>query len=251
MLATAKIPHWAITSLAIVAALGVVLLRVRVRRRTARHTPAARRARRRPAGARDGARGARRDARPAAARLAIFFQCLGWICQLLAVYTAMRAFDIHEPLPAAALVLVLMNIATIFPLWPGNVGLAAGGGRDAARPYGVAVRERLRVRVGLQAIEMSVGVGVGLVFLAREGISFAMLRRMPEATTPRPRRRGGRAERDSEERAVRALACPASLKGVLTAHEAAAALGEGLRAAGVGGRRAAGRRRRRGDDATS
>ncbi len=33
------------------------------------------------------------------------FQCLGWLCQLLAVYTAMRAFDIHEPLPAAGLVL--------------------------------------------------------------------------------------------------------------------------------------------------
>ena len=34
----------------------------------------------------------------------------------------MRAFDIHEPLPAAALVLVLMNVATIFPLWPGTSG---------------------------------------------------------------------------------------------------------------------------------
>ena len=45
------------------------------------------------------------------------------MCQLFAVWTAMRAFDIHEPLPAAALVLLLMNVATIVPLWPGNVGL--------------------------------------------------------------------------------------------------------------------------------
>jgi hypothetical protein len=29
-------------------------------------------------------------------------------------------------------------------------------------------------------IEMSVGVGVGLIFLAREGLSFASLRDMPE-----------------------------------------------------------------------
>jgi hypothetical protein len=29
-------------------------------------------------------------------------------------------------------------------------------------------------------IEMSVGVGVGLIFLAREGLSFAVLRRMEE-----------------------------------------------------------------------
>ena len=28
---------------------------------------------------------------------------------------------------------------------------------------------------------MSVGVGVGLIFLAREGLSFAMLKRMPGA----------------------------------------------------------------------
>jgi hypothetical protein len=33
----------------------------------------------------------------------------------------------------------------------------------------------------LQAIEASVGVGVGTIFLAREGISFAMLRVMPGA----------------------------------------------------------------------
>ena len=35
----------------------------------------------------------------------------------------MEAFDIHLPLAAAGLVLVLINVATIFPLWPGNVGL--------------------------------------------------------------------------------------------------------------------------------
>ena len=67
--------------------------------------------------------------------------------------------------------------------------------------------------IGLQAIEMSVGVGVGLVFLAREGLSFAMLRRMSEDEE------AGRGA-DSLEASARvpsALACPASLKGVLGA----------------------------------
>ena len=74
---------------------------------------------------------------------------------------------------------------------------------------------------------MSVGVGVGLLFLAREGLSFAMLRGMPDASE--------RAARTSDERCrggeqrpggppVRALACPASLKGVLSASAAAEAL---------------------------
>jgi hypothetical protein len=45
----------------------------------------------------------------------------------------------------------------------------------------VATGKALAFGFGLQAIEASVGVGVGLMFLAREGLSFAMLRRMPGA----------------------------------------------------------------------
>ena len=95
----------------------------------------------------------------------------------------MRAFDIHAPLPAAGLVLLLMNVATLFPLWPGNIGLLQAA---IALPLR-SVRRRhagqaIAFGFGLQAIEASVGVGVGLIFLAREGLSFAMLRRMPDAS---------------------------------------------------------------------
>ncbi len=115
------------------------------------------------------------------AGLAILFQCLGWLCQLLAVYTAMRAFDIHSALPAAGLVLLLMNIATIFPLWPGNVGLVQAAISVPLTQYGVARGVGIAYGFGLQAIEASVGVGIGLIFLAREGLSFTMLRVMPGA----------------------------------------------------------------------
>ena len=117
---------------------------------------------------------------PLAALLAIFLQCLGWFFQLLAVYLAMRAFGIHEPLPAAALVLLLMNVATIFPLWPGNIGLVQAAVALPLVSYGVPYARGFAFGLGLQVIEMSVGVGVGLVFLAREGLSLAMLRRMDE-----------------------------------------------------------------------
>jgi uncharacterized membrane protein YbhN (UPF0104 family) len=120
--------------------------------------------------------------RPASAALALFFQLLGWTCQLLAVYTAMRAFGIREALPAAGLVLVLMNVATIFPLWPGNIGLVQAA---VALPlftyYGVDKARGIAFGFGLQAIEASVGISVGLIFLAREGLSIAMLRVMPDA----------------------------------------------------------------------
>jgi hypothetical protein len=121
--------------------------------------------------------------RPGPAGLAILGQCAGWTCQLFAVWTAMRAFHIHEAVPAAGLVLLLMNVATIVPLWPGNVGLVQVAVATPLIKYGVAYGTGIAFGFGLQAIEASVGVGVGLVFLAHEGLSFALLREMPGAVT--------------------------------------------------------------------
>jgi uncharacterized membrane protein YbhN (UPF0104 family) len=146
---------------------------------------------------------------PVSAVLACFFQAMGWTFQLFAVYTTMRAFGIHEPLPAAGLVLVLMNVATIFPLWPGNVGLVqATIALPLFRYYGVAKANGIAFGFGLQAIEASVGVGVGLIFLAREGLSFAMLKVMPDvAQAELPDEAPPRAERlpesDAEETRAR------------------------------------------------
>jgi uncharacterized membrane protein YbhN (UPF0104 family) len=120
--------------------------------------------------------------RPWPATVAALFQCCGWLCQLFAVYVAMRAFGIHAPFPAAGLVLLLMNVATLFPLWPGNIGLLQAAIALPLRSYGVAAGTAIAYGFGLQAIEASVGVGVGMIFLAHEGLSFAMLRRMPDAS---------------------------------------------------------------------
>ncbi len=59
--------------------------------------------------------------------------------------------------------------------------------------------------IGLQAIEMSVGVGIGLLFLAREGLSFAMLKRMPGAEQAEVAQ-AGEAEADTAEEPARARA---------------------------------------------
>jgi uncharacterized membrane protein YbhN (UPF0104 family) len=180
VLSTARIPHWAITSLVIAAAVGVVLLGAallgsRLRRPVLDGMHPVRRV---LAMARLGLDVLRS---PLAAAVAIFFQCVGWAFQLLAVYTSMRGFGIHAPLPAAALVLLLMNVALIFPLWPGNVGLLQAAVALPLRQYGVAYARGFAYGIGLQVIEMSVGVGVGLIFLAREGLSFASLKRMDQA----------------------------------------------------------------------
>ena len=116
---------------------------------------------------------------PLPAGVAVFFQAVGWLTQFFAVYAAMRAFSIDEALVAAGVVLLVMNVATVFPLWPGNVGLMQAAVALALVPYGIAYHHGFAFGLGLQAIEVSVGVGLGLAFLAREGLSFAMLRRMP------------------------------------------------------------------------
>jgi uncharacterized protein (TIRG00374 family) len=180
--ATAHIPDWAVTSLIAVVVAGVLLFTIAVLsaryHRVTRLEEGVGAVRKAVRLARYGLGVMRR---PAAAAAACFFQILGWTCQLFAVYTSMRAFGIDEPLPAAGLVLVLMNVATLFPLWPGNVGLVqAAVALPLSRYYGVAKAKGIAFGFGLQAIEASVGVGVGLIFLAREGLSYAMLKVMPD-----------------------------------------------------------------------
>lgn len=178
---TAKVPHWAYTSLEIVLGVGFALFAFGVasaRRHSRPVLDELGRVRRLLVMARQGL-GVLHSPLPAIG--AAFFQCLGWFCQLLAVFFAMRAFHIYAGLPAAALVLVLVNVATIFPLWPGNVGLVQAAVALPLIAYGVAKARGIAFGFGLQAIEASVGVGVGMLFLAREGLSFAMLRVMPGA----------------------------------------------------------------------
>ena len=120
--------------------------------------------------------------RPGPAFRALFYQLVGWIAQLFAVYTSFLAFGINPSVEAAALVLVVMNVVMIFPFWPGNIGLVQAAVAAALLPYGVSYAHGVLFGIGLQAIEASVGLGLGFIFLAREGVTFAMLKRMPEVT---------------------------------------------------------------------
>jgi hypothetical protein len=88
-------------------------------------------------------------------------------------------FEIDAPIHAAALVLLLMNVATVFPLWPGNFGLLQAAVALPLVSYGVAYARGFAYGLGLQITEAAVGVGLGLVALAREGLSFATLKEMP------------------------------------------------------------------------
>ncbi len=192
VLLTAEVPHWAVTALLIVVAVGLALFTVawlgaRQRHRSMKHDLQA------MGTIRHLLEMARQGLSVLKAPLplagAILLQCLGWLLQLMAVWVTMQAFGIDAPLPAAGLVLVLMNVATIVPLWPGNVGLVQAAVALPLRNYGVAYATGFAFGLALQAIEIACGVALGLLSLAREGISVAVLRRMED-------------EEDSSENAV-------------------------------------------------
>jgi uncharacterized protein (TIRG00374 family) len=179
VLFAADIPSWAYLTLALALGIGLTLFVVAMvlARRQHRELESLGPLRQLLVRARQGLTIMRK---PGPAFKAATFQFLGWTCQLFAVWSAMRAFQIDEPLAAAGLVLVLMNVATIVPLWPGNVGLVQIAVATPLVNYGIAYAHGIAFGIGLQAIEASVGIGVGFVFLAREGLSFAMLKQMED-----------------------------------------------------------------------
>jgi len=185
VIVSSRIPRWALPGVEIVLALGGALLVAALvlawRHRRAGPTSLDELSRVRRLWLM-AVRGLRVLHSPSRALAASVFQLLGWTAQVLAVYLALRAFRIEEPIAAAALVLLVANIALAFPLWPGSIGLFQAGVALALVPYGIAYRHGFAYGIGLQAIEISVGVGLGLLYLAREGISFAMLKHMPRVT---------------------------------------------------------------------
>lgn len=182
VLYTARIPNWAVPILGIVIGLGVGLLVASLILARRQH---------RPIGEELGPiRRVLRTARyglnvlrePVAAFEALALQVLGWGAQFFAVWACFNAFGIDEGFAAVGLVFLIMNVVTVFPFWPGNVGLVQAAVALVLLRYGVDYAHGFAFGIGLQAIEAGVGMALGFIFLAKEGYSFAMLRRMPELT---------------------------------------------------------------------
>jgi uncharacterized membrane protein YbhN (UPF0104 family) len=182
VLYTARIPDWAAPILGVFIGVGVGLLIAALLVARRHHRPFTEElgpVRRVLRTARYGLNVLRQ---PVAALEALTFQLLAWAAQFFAVWAAFKAFGIDEGFAAAGLVFLIMNIVTVFPFWPGNVGLVQAAIALVLLPYGVDYAHGFAYGIGLQAIEAGVGMLLGFAFLAREGYSFAMLRRMPEVT---------------------------------------------------------------------
>ena len=151
MLSFADLPHWAVMTIVVVLGIGAALFVAAIfgaRVRSSALDDGIGRVRLLLVRGRTGLAVMRR---PLAAAGAAFFQLLGWVCQLLAVYAAMRGFRIYEPLVAAGLVLLIMNVVTIIPFWPGNIGLVQAAIAVSLAQYGVRYAKGFAFGIGLAA----------------------------------------------------------------------------------------------------
>jgi uncharacterized membrane protein YbhN (UPF0104 family) len=120
---------------------------------------------------------------PRATALAMTAGTLSWAAQIAGIWAALEAFGIHVGLAGAGLVFVSSTIVQLFPFWPGNLGIfQLGVSAPLVSAYAVSTANAVAFSVGLQFVEGLLGVGLGLLFLAREGLSLSGARRL--ATAP-------------------------------------------------------------------
>ena len=103
-------------------------------------------------------------------------QVLAWIVQLAAAVAMLWAFHLDAAgLSGAALVIVLTNLIGLVPATPGNVGTFQVAAVAALATYGVASGPALAYALGLQALQLVVGIVAGLVALAAQDLTLADL----------------------------------------------------------------------------
>jgi uncharacterized protein (TIRG00374 family) len=114
--------------------------------------------------------------RPLAALAVSGTQVLAWIAQLAAAFAMLQAFHLGAAgLRGAALVVVLTNLIGLVPATPGNVGTFQVAAVAALATYGVAAGPALAYALGLQALQLVVGIVAGLVALSVQDMTLADL----------------------------------------------------------------------------
>ncbi len=114
--------------------------------------------------------------RPLAAIGVTGTQVLAWLVQLAAAVAMLWAFHLDAAgLRGAALVIVLTNLIGLVPATPGNVGTFQVAAVAALSTYGVAAGPALAYALGLQALQLVVGIVAGLVALAAQDLTLADL----------------------------------------------------------------------------
>ena len=113
------------------------------------------------------------------ATLVIAAGLVSWLANLVAIWLTLLAFGIEgNAFAAAVVVFAVSNLVGIVQVTPGNVGVFQAAIVVAlTQSYGVDRSLALSFGVGLQAIEVGLGGGLGAIFLAMEGLTLAEVRK--------------------------------------------------------------------------
>jgi uncharacterized membrane protein YbhN (UPF0104 family) len=107
---------------------------------------------------------------------------LGWtagstLARLGAAASVAVALGVPHPLLAALVILGALGLTNIFPLTPGNLGVASGAIAVALQARGIGMTQALSTGIALSAVETIVGLGVGAtgaLYLGRSGATWAV-----------------------------------------------------------------------------
>lgn len=132
--------------------------------------------------------------RPALGIHATLVQMLAWGLQLSTCYVTMLALGLDQKasIPAAAAVLVAVNVTAVLPVTPSNVGVFQAACIAVLARFRISAAQALAYGLVLQAVEVAADIGLGIPALLREGASWSDVRRAaglvsdgaPEAPTP-------------------------------------------------------------------
>lgn len=104
-------------------------------------------------------------------------QLAAWAMQWACCYAVLLALNLpHRALVAAAAVLLAVNLTSILPLTPSNVGVFQAACIAVLAAFRVPTGRALAYGLVLQAIEVAVALALGLPSLVREGVSLGQLR---------------------------------------------------------------------------
>jgi uncharacterized membrane protein YbhN (UPF0104 family) len=109
-------------------------------------------------------------------------QLLGWsfavaLTRLGAVAALAAALGLPDPLLAALVICPALDLASMVPLTPGNLGIASGAVAVALRSRGIGVTEALGAGIGIQALELLVSLAAGAAGAAYFARSNQIVRR--------------------------------------------------------------------------
>ena len=103
------------------------------------------------------------DARTAPRLLA--WMAASTVCRYLAAAAVCASLGIHEAFAAAIIILPALDLAGLFPVTPGNVGLTSGAIAVALEAHGIAFHAGLAAGIAFHAVETGVGLLFGIFAL--------------------------------------------------------------------------------------